>query len=83
MQNFVLVFLIIFTSWLHNFWCEASKSDTVGAFCKAAPKLWNRLLRDIRHSKSIDSFKCSLKTYLFKTAFNLLFTHVIYFMCFR
>ncbi len=41
------------------------------AFCKAAPKLWNRLPRDIRHSKSINSFKCSLKTHLFKTAFNL------------
>ncbi len=40
-------------------------------FCKAAPKLWNRLPRDIRHSKSINSFKCSLKTHLFKTAFNL------------
>ncbi len=41
------------------------------AFCKVAPKLWNRLPRDIRHSKSINSFKCSLKTHLFKTDFNL------------
>ncbi len=41
------------------------------AFCKTAPKLWNRLPRDIRHSKSINSCKCSLKTHLFKTAFNL------------
>ncbi len=41
------------------------------AFSKAAPKLWNRLQRDIRHSKSINSFKCSLKTHMFKTAFNL------------
>ncbi len=41
------------------------------AFCKAAPKLWNRLPRDIRHSKSIKSFKRSLNTHLFKTAFNL------------
>ncbi len=32
------------------------------AFCKAAPKLWNRLPRDNRHSKSINSFKCSLDT---------------------
>ncbi len=41
------------------------------AFCKAARKLWNRLPRDIRHRKSIYSFKCSLKTHVFKTAFNL------------
>ncbi len=41
------------------------------AFCKAVPKLWNILPRDVRHSKSIISFKCSLKTHLFKTAFNL------------
>ncbi len=41
------------------------------AFCKAAPKLWNRLPRDIRHNKSINSFKCSPKTHLIKTAFNL------------
>ncbi len=43
----------------------------IRAFCKAAPRLWNRLPRDIRHSKSINRFKCSLKTHLFKTAFNL------------
>ncbi len=41
------------------------------AFCKVTSMLWNRLPRDIRHSKSIISFKCSLKTHLFKTAFNL------------
>ncbi len=40
-------------------------------FCKATLKLWNRLPRDTRHSKSINRFKCSLKTHLFKTAFNL------------
>ncbi len=28
-----------------------------GSFCKAAPKLRNKLPRDIRHSKSINSFK--------------------------
>ncbi len=33
----------------------------------SAPKL----PRDIRHSKYINSFKCSLKTHLFKTTFNL------------
>ncbi len=41
------------------------------AFYKAVPNLWYRLPRNIRHSKSINSFKCSLKTHLFKTAFNL------------
>ncbi len=41
------------------------------AFCKAVLNLWNRLPRNIRHSKSINSFKCSLKTHQFKTAFNL------------
>ncbi len=41
------------------------------AFCKAAPQLWNSLPRDVRHNKSINSVKCSFKTHLFKTAFNL------------
>jgi hypothetical protein len=40
------------------------------AFSNAAPKLWNRLPRDIRHSKSLNSFKRALKTHLFKMAFN-------------
>ncbi len=32
--------------------------DLYIAFCKAAHKLWNRLPRDIKHIKSINSFKC-------------------------
>ena len=33
-------------------------------FC-AAPKLWNKLPVDIRKSKTLDSFKSKVKTYLF------------------
>jgi len=40
------------------------------AFSKAAPKLWNAIPVDIRHSKSTEIFKKSLKTYLFKQAYN-------------
>ena len=36
----------------------------------AAPKLWNALLRFIRETNSIDSFKRQFKTYLFEKAFR-------------
>ena len=41
------------------------------AFCVVGPKLWNKLPIDIKISKSINIFKKSLKTYLFKIAYNL------------
>ena len=41
------------------------------AFCYAAPKLWNNLPCKISSLDSLSSFKCHLKTYLFKQAFNL------------
>ena len=37
----------------------------------AGPNLWNQLPSHIRLSKSIDVYKRSLKTHLFKDAFNL------------
>ena len=40
------------------------------AFVFAAPKLWNALPRFTRETKSIDSFKRQLKTYLFEKAFR-------------
>ena len=40
-------------------------------FCYAAPKLWNNLPCKISTLDSLSSFKCHLKTYLFKQAFNL------------
>ena len=36
------------------------------AFSVAAPKLWNNIPLDIRVSKTIESFKQRLKTYLFE-----------------
>ena len=39
------------------------------AFVLAAPKLWNALLRLIRESTSVDTFKRKLKTHLFEMAF--------------
>ena len=39
-------------------------------FSIAAPILWNSLPLPIRQETSIDSFKCSVKTYLFKKAFS-------------
>jgi hypothetical protein len=48
-------------------------SSTLGdrSFQVAAPILWNALPGDIRDITNLDSFKRSLKTYLFKIAFNL------------
>ena len=40
------------------------------AFVFAVPKLWNALLRFIRETNSIDSFKRQFKTYLFEKAFH-------------
>ena len=40
------------------------------AFSIAAPFLWNSLPLPIRQETSIDSFKRSVKTYLFKKAFS-------------
>ena len=39
------------------------------SFTAAAPKLWNNLPSEIRNVKTINSFKSSLKTFLFKNAF--------------
>ena len=41
------------------------------AFSVAGPRLWNGLPVEIRHSTTVNSFKTSLKTFLFKKAFNL------------
>ena len=40
------------------------------AFQAAAPKLWNQLPKSIHEIKSISVFKKSVKTHLFKLAFN-------------
>ena len=41
------------------------------AFCYVAPKLWNNLPGEISGLDSLSNFKCHVKTYLFKQAFNL------------
>ena len=41
------------------------------AFQRAAPALWNRLPFSIRHAETIQLFKNSLKTHLFKRSYNL------------
>ena len=41
------------------------------AFSVIAPLLWNKLPDNVRAAKDVDSFKISLKTYLFKKAFNV------------
>jgi hypothetical protein len=38
------------------------------SFTVAAPKLWNNLPNALRNVLNVDSFKCLLKTYLFKEA---------------
>lgn len=39
------------------------------AFCSSAPRLWNSLPADLRFCDSLDTFKKSLKTHLFKIAY--------------
>ena len=41
------------------------------AFCYAAPRLWNNLPGEIYSLDSLSNFKCHVRTYLFKQAFNL------------
>ena len=40
------------------------------AFCVSAPCLWNSLPNVVRNCTSINAFKKSLKTFLFRKAFN-------------
>ena len=51
-------------------WLRTKKTMGDHAFSIAAPLLWNSLLLPIRQETSIDSFKRSVKTYLFKKAFS-------------
>ena len=39
------------------------------AFSVCAPKLWNQLPTNLKNEKSFTSFKCDLKTYLFRCAY--------------
>ena len=41
------------------------------AFQFAAPRLWNRLPRDLKLLNSIGTFKTQLKTYLFRIAYDI------------
>ena len=51
-------------------WLRTKKSMGDHVFSTAAPFLWNSLPLPIRQETSIDSFKRSVKTYLFKKAFT-------------
>ena len=57
----------------YNLSVPRSRTVTYGdrTFACACPKLWNQLPLSIRLSENIDSFKMKLKTFLFKTAYNL------------
>ncbi|XP_078115027.1 uncharacterized protein LOC144523380 [Sander vitreus] len=41
-----------------------------GAFCSAAPRLWNALPDHLRTPQTVDAFKRGLKTHLFSRAFG-------------
>ena len=45
------------------------------SFSYAAVTLWNGLPTKIRECKTLDTFKHSLKTYLYRKAFNPALTH--------
>ena len=42
----------------------------LNAFYSCAPKLWNSLPADLRFCSSLDIFKKTLKTHLFKIAYD-------------
>ncbi|XP_073437084.1 exocyst complex component 4 isoform X2 [Dendrobates tinctorius] len=48
-----------------------SKSGELQDFSRASPLLWNSLPQHIRLSPTIETFKKSLKTHLFRQAYNL------------
>ena len=47
------------------------KSQGDRAFSTASTRLWNKLLIEIRKSKSVDMFKSISKVYLFDNYFNV------------
>ena len=47
------------------------------SFSADAPTLWNALPVNIRNLETLDLFKSTLKTYLFKLAFDLYFCVII------
>lgn len=49
--------------------CKSFKTLGDRAFCMAAPTLWNSLPYSVRSCTSVDSFKQSVKTFLFRQAF--------------
>ena len=40
------------------------------SFYAYAPKVWNSLPQEVRECSDLDTFKCVLKTYLFKKSYN-------------
>ena len=50
---------------------KKTNTKTIGcrAFSSAAPSIWNNLPLNIRNSTSVDTFKKSLKTYLYKKCY--------------
>ena len=51
-----------------------SNTATCGDRCffVAAPKLWNSLPSDFRYIENLSTFKTSIETWLFRSAFNLI-----------
>ena len=47
------------------------------SFAMAAPKLWNTLPTELRRIQSVATFKCHLKTYLFKLAYDNQYRHLV------
>ena len=56
-----------------------SNTATYGERCfsVAAPKLWNSLPGDFRYIENLCTFKTSIKTWLFKSAFNLTYNLMV------
>ena len=76
--GFYLAYKLAFLLWKKMFpyilinHCNVKSLVTLGdrSFQCAAPKLWNCFPIEIRNCPTLDSFKKSLKMYLFKEAFE-------------
>ena len=58
------------TTRLEEVHSKCNYKTTERAFSVAAPKLWNRLPEHIRNSETLFAFKKSLKTCLFRMAYD-------------
>ena len=61
---------LLYVNFLFVVFCFPSLQASERAFRAAAPHLWNELPLQLRTIRSIETFKNSIKTFLFKKSFQ-------------